>query len=82
MARDMREQFIKASRLHFQAHIEKHRINVENLMENAVGVGEHGDIMDTIEKEMEEISKYHDLLEVLDTYFNGKPKKELINERT
>jgi hypothetical protein len=51
-------------------------------MENAVGVGEHGDIMDTIEKEMEEISKYHDLLEVIDTYFNGKPKKELINERT
>ena len=82
MARDMREQFIKASRLHFKAHIEKHRINVENLMENAVGVGEHGDIMDTSEKEMEEISKYHDLLEVVDTYFNGKPKKELINERT
>ena len=80
MARDMREQFIKASRLHFQAQIEKHRINVENLMENAVGVGEHGDIMDTIEKEMEEISKYHDLLEVMDTYFNGKPKKELIND--
>ena len=80
MARDMREQFIKASRLHFKAHIEKHRINVENLMENAVGVGEHGDIMDTIEKEMEEISKYHDLLEVVDTYFNGKQKKELIND--
>ena len=29
---------------------------------------------------MEEISKYHDLLEVIDTYFNGKPKKELIND--
>ena len=39
----MREQFIKASRLHFKAHIEKHRINVENLMENAVGVGEQSD---------------------------------------
>jgi hypothetical protein len=77
MARDMREQFIKASRLHFQAHIEKHRVNVENLLENAVGVGEHGDVMDTIEKEMEEISKYHDLLEVMDTYFNGKSKKKL-----
>ena len=78
----MRKKILDASRLHFKAHIEKHRINVENLMENAVGVGEHGDIMDTIEKEMEEISKYHDLLEVIDTYFNGKPKKELINERT
>ena len=82
MAIDMREQFIKASKLHFEAHIEKHRINVENLMENAVGVGEHGDIMDTIEKEMEEMAKYHDLLEIVNTYFNGKPKKELLNERT
>ena len=82
MARDMREQFIKASRLHFKAHIEKHRINVENLMENAVGVGEHGDVMDTIEKELEEMAKYHDLLEMLETYFNGNSKKELLNERT
>ena len=82
MARDMREQFIKASKLHFQAHIEKHRINVENLLENAVGVGEHGDVMDTIGKELEEVAKYHDLLEMLDTYFNGKPNKELLNERT
>ena len=74
MARDMREQFLQASRLHFQAHIEKHRVNVENLLENAVGVGEHGDVMDTIEKEMEEMARYHDLLEMTDTYFNGKPK--------
>jgi len=77
MARDMREQFIKASKLHFQAHIEKHRINVENLLENAVGVGEHGDVMDTIEKELMEMANYHDLLEMLDTYFNGKSKKKL-----
>jgi hypothetical protein len=46
-------------------------------MENAVGVGEHGDVMDTIEKELEEMAKYHDLLEMLDTYFNGKSKKKL-----
>jgi hypothetical protein len=51
-------------------------------MENAVGVGEHGDVMDTIEKELEEMAKYHDLLEMLDTYFNGKSKKELLNEGT
>ena len=79
----MREQFIKASRLHFQAHIEKNiELMLRTLLENAVGVGEHGDIMDTIEKELEEMAKYHDLLEMLDTYFNGKSKKELLNERT
>ena len=31
--------------------IEKHRINVENLMCNSAGIGEHGDVMDEIEKE-------------------------------
>ena len=83
MGVNLRNDLLKASKTHFVAHIEKHRINVENLLENAVGVGEHGDVMDTIEKEMEEISKYHDLLEVLDVYFprdfDGSTAKELIN---
>ena len=83
MAVNMRNEFLHASREHFEAHIEKHRVNVENLLQNSAGVGEHGDLMDTIEKELEEMSKYHDLLEILDTYFpsdyDGKDTKELIN---
>ena len=35
MAFNMREELIKASRIHFKAHIEKHRINIENLLENS-----------------------------------------------
>tara|TARA_A100001515_G_scaffold43991_1_gene34658 strand:+ start:2010 stop:2243 length:234 start_codon:yes stop_codon:yes gene_type:complete len=66
----MRSDLIKASKLHFQAHIEKHRINVENLLENGVGVAEHPDIMDTIEKELEIIAEYDDKLSVLDKYFS------------
>ena len=77
----MRDEIIKASRLHFQAHIEKHRINVENLMRNSQGVADHPDIMETIEKEMVEIERYHSLLEVLNIYFGGG-NKELLNERT
>ena len=50
---NLREDFIRASRLHFKAHVEKHRINVENLMCNSVGIGEHGDVM-------EEINGYED----------------------
>ena len=65
----MRSDILKASRLHFKAHIEKHRINIENLLENGVGVAEHPDIMDTIEKELEIIAEYHDKLEMLDLYF-------------
>ena len=52
MGFNMRDEFIKASRIHFKAHIEKHRMNVENLLNNSVGVAEHPDLMDSIEKEL------------------------------
>ena len=79
---NLRADLIKASRIHFEAHVEKHRINVENLLQNSQGVAEHPDIMDTIEKELDEISKYNDLLDVLDKYYSNDSPKELLNERT
>ena len=77
----MRRDLIKASELHFKAHIEKHRVNVENLLEKGVGVAEHPDIMDTIEKELENIADYHDKLTVLKHYFplKNSGNKEVIN---
>ena len=77
----MREELIKASKLHFKAHIEKHRVNVENLLNNPTGVAEHPDVMDTIEKELEIISEYHDKLEILKHYFplKNSGSKEVIN---
>ena len=77
----LREDLISASEKHFIAHIEKHRINVEVLLENGVGVAEHPDIMDTIEKELEIISEYEDKLAVLRKYFGKsvQPEKEILN---
>ena len=77
----MRKDIIEASKLHFKAHIEKHRINVENLLQKGVGVAEHPDIMETIEKELEIIAEYDDKLEVLDKYFFMQyvDDKEVIN---
>ena len=70
----MRTDLINASKLHFKAHIEKHRVNIENLLENPRGVAEHSDIMDTIEKELEIIAEYDDKLNVLIKYFDENPK--------
>ena len=77
----MREDLIRARRLHFKPHIEKHRINIENMMENSVGVAEHPDIMDSIEKELGIISEYQDKLAVLNKYFplEDLPSKEVLN---
>ena len=60
---------LDASEKHFEAHIEKHRINVEVLLENNVGVSEHPDLMDTIEKELAIIAEYDDKLSMLRKYF-------------
>jgi len=75
----MRKQILKASRLNFQARIERHRLNVENLLTNLVGVAEHPDILDTVEKELEIIAEYDDKLEILDKYFFGTENKEVLN---
>jgi hypothetical protein len=77
----MREDLIKASQLHFKAHIQKHKINVENLLENSVGVAEHPDIMDSVEKELEIMAEYEDKLEILNKYFpiEDLPSKEVLN---
>ena len=78
---NMRDDFINASRLHFKAHVEKHRINVENLMSNPAGIGEHGDIMEEIEKELGMMADYADKLEMLD-YFEAEvgPNKTILND--
>lgn len=65
----MRNDLIRASEMHFKAHMEKHRVNIEVIMTNPTTVPGHVDIMDAIEKELEEIANYEDKLEVLNKYF-------------
>jgi hypothetical protein len=65
----MREQMLKAVRKHAEAHVEKHRMNVEIYLTNPVGIGEHSDIMDAIEKELAHMAEYEDHLDILDKYF-------------
>ena len=64
-----RNRILKSSKKYFEGEIAKHVVNVEVMLDNTVGVGEHPDIVETIEKELELISNYHDKLEMLNTYF-------------
>jgi len=65
----MRQQILNAIRKHAEGHIAKHAANVEVYLQNAVGVGEHHDILESIEQELAIIDTYHAQLELLDTYF-------------
>ncbi|OUV90781.1 MAG: hypothetical protein CBD03_05300 [Rhizobiales bacterium TMED143] len=65
----MRDMLIQAVRAHAMGHVQKHKANVEVFLANAVGVGEHPDIIDSIEKELDEIARYNDQVEMIDKYF-------------
>jgi hypothetical protein len=65
----MREKLLTALEAHAKGHIEKHRINIEVYLTNSVGIGEHSDIIETIEKELDEIARYQDHLDIIKKYF-------------
>ena len=68
----MREKIIEAVKEHAKGHIEKHKMNVEVLMQKPVGIGEHGDVLTEIEKELKIVAEYDDQLEMLNKYFTKK----------
>ena len=65
----MRLQLLEALKAHANGHIAKHKANVEVYMNNPVGVGEHPDIIEAIEQELDEIARYDDQVEMLNKYF-------------
>ena len=65
----MREQLLAAVKAHAQGEIAKHRANVEVYLTNPAGIGEHSDITEAIGVELDKISRYHDQIEVIKTYF-------------
>ena len=65
----MREQIINSLEMHFTAQIEKHRLNVEVMLENPRAIPEHTDYITAIENELTHIAEYMDKLEALETHF-------------
>ena len=65
----MRDQLIKALLAHAQGDIQKHVANVEVYLNNPVGIGEHSDITEAIENELNIIAKYQDQVDVINKYF-------------
>jgi hypothetical protein len=65
----MRQEIISVLKQHFEAHIRKHKMNVDIMLANPMAIHDHTDLMDAIEKEVAQIAEYTDKLEVMETYF-------------
>ena len=56
---NMRDQLIKALLAHAQGDIQKHVANVEVYLTNPAGIGEHSNIVEAIEEELNTVSYTH-----------------------
>ena len=65
----MRDQLIKGLLAHAQGDILKHVANVEVYLTNPAGIGEHSNIVEAIEQEINEIAKYQDQIDIINKYF-------------
>jgi len=65
----LKEQLIEAAKAHAEAEIKLHQTNIEVYMQKVVGIGEHSDIIETIQKELDKMATAHDRLEMLNKYF-------------
>jgi len=65
----MRDTLIKALLAHAQGDIAKHKANVEIYLTNPAGIGEHSNVVEAIEQELDMIAKYQDQIDVINKYF-------------
>lgn len=65
----MREKYLNAFRSYCTGHLDKHKANIENILQNGVGVADHPDIIETIGVEVGNVAKYDEMLQMLDKHF-------------
>lgn len=65
----LRDDMLQSLITHAEGHIAKHKMNVEVYLTNPAGIGDHPDVLEAIEKELNHIAEYHDQIEVLKKYF-------------
>ena len=61
----MKRQMIQALKNHAQANVHLHMMNIETYFKNPAGIGEHSDIMEAIQSELDKIAVHEDRLSIL-----------------
>jgi len=66
----MKEQLVKAARMHSEGELERAKTNIMVYMAQSVGIGEHSDIVEAIQEELDKMAAASDRIEMLDKYFS------------
>jgi len=64
-----REKLVKALIKFYEGGIEAHKVNIDVLLGSHVGLAEHGDIIETLDAEIDKLASLEDKLEALKKHF-------------
>ncbi len=77
----MSAQLVKAARMHAEGELERAKTNIMVYMNQSVGIGEHSDIVEAIQEELDKMAMAEDRIEMLNKHFAPTVEaKELLQE--
>mgnify|MGYP000429631599 len=65
----MKEQLVKAAQMHAAGELERAKTNIMVYMHQSVGIGEHSDIVEAIQEELDKMAAAEDRMDMLHKYF-------------
>jgi hypothetical protein len=65
----MRDLLLTAALAYAKGNVDKRIANIEVYLANPAGIGEHSDIIEAIQIELDELAKYDDQIEMINKYF-------------
>jgi len=66
----MKDQLLKAARMHAEGEYERAKTNVMVYLNQSVGIGEHSDVVEAIQTELDKMASANDRLEMIDLFEN------------
>jgi len=66
----MKEQLVKAAQMHAAGELERAKTNIMVYMNQSVGIGEHSDIVEAIQEELDKMAAAEDRIDMLHKYFS------------
>ena len=61
--------------MHAEGDLERAKTNIMVYMNQSVGIGEHSDVVEAIQEELDKMAAAQDRIEMLERYFHGTNEK-------
>ena len=75
----MKQKMINVLKNHAQSNVHLHMMNIEAYLKNPAGIGEHSDIAEAVEAELDKIAAAQDRIDAIDQHFGSEDQMPLFS---